>query len=83
MIENRFVMQLVQSNLSHLDKLVAINIQKMICNSFLLPWTGIATQDQNYERRSYLMQEYINFLALDLTRIDHTQNFGQDVKVNL
>lgn len=67
---------LLQSNLEHQqDKHVRLSIKRIVFNSLLLPYNKIAinqVEDQEYEERSQLLQQYVGFisskfLAMDLT----------------
>lgn len=71
----------IGGNLSHVDAQTAICIHQAIVNCFVLPWTNVATGDQDFERRSLLLKEYIASLSQDLLRLDHTLPDGQQEKV--
>lgn len=76
--------QLIQcgSNLAHLDSRAIAYTHQSIVNCFVLPWCNVSNAEQDFERRSLLLGEYIGCLGQDLIRLDHTLVNGQLDKVS-
>ncbi|XP_058443342.1 exportin-6-A isoform X2 [Malaya genurostris] len=72
----QFIKPLVHSDLRHLERPTALIVRRAICNCFVLPWARCSTEEQNFEGRGALLQEYIAFIAGDLTRLDLGHSFG-------
>lgn len=62
-------------NLTHLDKHVVVIVQQIIVNCFVLPWTNVANNDQNFQERGRLLHDYTSRLATDLLSLD--MSYGQ------
>ncbi|XP_053698424.1 exportin-6-A [Sabethes cyaneus] len=72
----QLIKPLVHSDLGHLDRGTALTVRRVVCNCFVLPWTGCSSEEQNFEGRAALLQEYVAFIAGDLIRIDLGHTFG-------
>ncbi|XP_055624317.1 exportin-6 isoform X2 [Toxorhynchites rutilus septentrionalis] len=86
----QLIKPLVHSDLRHMERSTASTVRRAICNCFVLPWAGCSVQEQNFEGRAALLQEYIAFIAGDLIRLDlgHAFNacsfsldYGQEEKI--
>lgn len=75
-LKHPFVLELLQSNLSHQqDRHVRLSIKRIIFNILLLPYCKVAIsqiEDQEYEKRGSFLQQYVEFtsntfLSMDLT----------------
>lgn len=66
-LKHPFMLELLQSNLSHQnDKHVRLSIKRIIFNSLLLPYNKIAinqVEDQEYEKRGQYLQHYVGFIS--------------------
>ncbi|XP_055551772.1 exportin-6-A isoform X2 [Wyeomyia smithii] len=72
----QLIKPLVQSDLRHLDRGAALIVRRAVCNCFVLPWSGCCSEEQNFEGRAALLQEYVAFIAGDLIRLDLGHSFG-------
>lgn len=75
--------QLIQagSNLTYLDKKAAATIRQAIVNCFILPWPNVSNAEQEFEKRTFMLQEYISNLAQDLLNLDNSSGHGHVDKV--
>lgn len=78
----QIIKPLVQSDLRHLERTTALTVRRSICNCFVFPWVGCTAQEQNFEGRTALLQEYVAFIAGDLIRLDMGHTFSTNVALN-
>lgn len=84
MLESLPVKQLIETgcNLTYLDKKAATTIQQAIVNCFVLPWPNISNVEQEFERRAFMLQEYIANLAQDILNIDNSVGLDQHDRID-
>lgn len=76
--------QLIQmgSNLTYLDQQAATIVRNAIVNCLVLPWPNVSNADQVFDRRSALLQEYVQRnLSENLLNLDQTAMHNQHDKV--
>lgn len=84
MLDCTNIKQLMQNstNLSYLDRHAETLTRNAIINCFVLPWPNCMPAEQELEKRTFLLQEYIHSLSRDLLNIDHTlSSDGQQEKI--
>lgn len=84
MLESLTIKQIIATgcNLTYLDKKAATTIQQAIVNCFVLPWPNISNSEQEFERRAFMLQEYIANLAQDILNIDNTVSLDQHDRID-
>lgn len=80
MLDCPSIKQLIQigSNLTYLDKQAAALIRNAIVNSFVLPWPNTVSAEQELERRTFMLHQYIHNLAQDLLNLDPVLTAGHN-----
>lgn len=76
--------QIIQlgSNLSYLDQQAATIVRNAIVNCFVLPWPNVSNADQAFDRRTLLLQDYVNInLSENLLNLEHSMMHSQHDKV--
>lgn len=63
---------------AQLPRQVSINVHISLVSYMVLPWKGVPEQQQDYQRRQWMLREYIqglaqNFLDLDLGQANETK----------
>lgn len=83
MLECPGIRQLIQSSStsSHFDKQIALYVQNMAVNCFVLPWLNMPPAAQEFEKRAIALHTFIQNLAQDLLNVDDTTAYSQQDKV--
>lgn len=73
----------MQSDLSYLDKSVQPLVKRVIFNSLLLPYYGIATNnrpEQNYDKRGAHLLQYVDFSSRKYLHLDYSHVLPESMK---
>ncbi|XP_055913016.1 exportin-6 [Eupeodes corollae] len=85
MLEVDLVVQLVRAGtaLPHLPKHVLPVVYEALISSLVFPWKNISQQEQDFGRRSLVLQDYVSCLCQEFLAIDPSVlNNGHDVKIS-
>lgn len=75
--------QLIQLgiNLTYLDEQASTFIRNAIINCFVLSWPNLSNADQAFDRRSIMLQDYVQKISENLLSLDHSVMYNQHDKV--